>query len=68
MTIIQQIDVEPCPKCRSEDLKLWHSHRCQAFFVICKDCGHEDGREDTEVQAANVWNKAALSAIKGDKS
>jgi len=55
MTILGY-DANDCRKCGSDDLNLWHSHRCQAYFVICQSCGHEDGRERTEAQAVAVWN------------
>jgi len=54
-------DAEDCPKCGSDDLRLWHSHRCQAFFVICNKCEHEDGRERSEHQTVAVWNRQALA-------
>lgn len=53
------IHLEDCPKCGSDDLKTWHSHYCQAFFVICNGCQHEDGRERTEREAIAVWNRNA---------
>lgn len=59
MSIVQKYDAEPCPRCKSEDLKLWHSHYCQAFFVICNECQHEDGRERTEAETVDTWNRAA---------
>jgi hypothetical protein len=53
------IFLEDCPECGSDNLRTWHSHYCQAFFVICNNCRHEDGRESTERQAVAVWNRAA---------
>lgn len=58
MAIIQT-HLEDCPKCESDDLRLWHSHYCQAFFVICNACGHEAGRERTEHETIDVWNREA---------
>lgn len=52
-------DAEPCPNCGDDDLRLWHSHYCQAFFVICNNCQHEDGREREEHQAVTKWNREA---------
>ncbi len=53
--------LEDCPKCGSDDLEIWHSHYCQAFFVICKSCKHEEGRTAHEYEAVSAWNDAALS-------
>lgn len=55
------IYVEDCPKCGSDNLRTWDSHYCQAWFVICNDCKHEDGRERTEREAVSVWNRNALA-------
>ena len=54
--------VENCPICKSDDLKVWHSHYCQAFFVQCNNCGHEDGRERTESETILIWNRNALKS------
>lgn len=59
MTILQEYHTEPCPRCGGDDLRLWHSHRCQAFFVICNGCEHEDGRERNEAETVREWNRAA---------
>ena len=62
MGILLEYQTEPCPRCGSEDHRLWHSHRCQAFFVICNQCEHEDGRERTETEAVSTWNREARSS------
>jgi Zn ribbon nucleic-acid-binding protein len=57
-------DADDCPKCGSDDLRLWHSHYCQAYFVICNQCGHEDGREREAHEAVRTWSREALKEPK----
>lgn len=59
------IEHEPCPKCASVNVEPYWWHRGQAWIIICQDCKHEEGREDAEYEAWQVWDEAALRALKG---
>ena len=59
--------LEDCPKCGSDDLRVFHSHYCQAFIIICDNCKHEAGRERHEYQAVRVWNEEALKENGGSQ-
>jgi hypothetical protein len=60
--MILQEHHEDCPECGSENIRLFHSHYCQAFIIICDDCKHEAGCERHEYQAWRVWDDEALKA------
>lgn len=52
-----------CPKCDSlHDPYPYWWQRGQAWIIICGNCKHEEGREEQEGLARNVWNKAAETA------
>ena len=55
-------DHQACPKCGSVEVAPFHSHYSRCWIIICPDCRHEEGLEDSERQAWAVWDAAAEAA------
>lgn len=57
------LEHEPCPKCKSTNVDAYWWHTGQAWIIICYDCKHEEGREDSEHAAWRIWDSVARDKI-----
>ena len=68
MSELTRSDLDPCPKCRSNDKTIYVNMYLLGYDVSCDQCGHQVHRR-LKQDAIKAWNKkskrAALSGQAG---
>lgn len=55
---IQDLKINPCPKCKSKDVGV--GHLFQSYYVQCQKCWHkvnDDCKKFTINKAVEIWNE-----------
>ena len=56
MTIQEQVKLENCPFCNSNDVQVEKSFILQKYCVYCPDCHAEGPMDRSVVKVINLWN------------